>query len=164
MIESLKFLVSPDNYIVDLQKLSKLQDTSIHVFKMMLAQLHNKYAPYWAVSMIIMLGTGLATTWIKTGGFWNAWVIDIAGPAWSYILIRGLFTTYSNNAWRRFFSPWKTLLLILTAAYTIEMLQYFNFYPSTFDPLDFVAYSALVIPAFLIDYLIVKRSKSKEIG
>ena len=112
---------------------------------------HDKYAPYWAITLIILCGTGLATIWINFGYFWKGYVLDMTGPAWNYILFRGLFTAKTNNAWTRFFTPTKTLLIFLFFCISIEITQYFNLYDSTYDPWDFPAYISILVPLFLLD-------------
>ena len=74
---------------------------------------HDKLAPYWATGLVVFCGTGLATIWIDLGAFWKGYVLDMTGPAWNYILFRGLFTSYTENAWIRFFTPKKTLCIFI---------------------------------------------------
>jgi len=112
---------------------------------------HDKYAPYWALAIIMLGGTGLATIWIDLGIFWKGYVLDMTGPAWNYILFRGLFTAQTNNAWTRFFTPKKTLSIFLFVCLGIEAAQYFKLYDATYDPWDFLAYISILIPLFLID-------------
>ena len=121
--------------------------------------LHNQYAPYWAAAMITLVVIGLLLSWLKPGGFWKAYVLDMVGPAWNYILVRGLFTAKAENIWTRFFKPTRTILIILAAAFTIESIQYFNLYDSTFDPWDFLAYSSILIPVYLIDRWLMAMDK-----
>ena len=118
--------------------------------------LHNKYAPYWAAALVLLMAAGLSTIWLKPGGIWNSYVLDICGPAWTYILIRGLFTSKSDNAWTRFFNPLRSFLVIVLAAFGIEIIQYFGLYESTFDPWDFPAYLLILLPLFLRDRKIAK--------
>ena len=112
---------------------------------------HDKYAPNWAITLIFLCGTGLATIWISLGHFWKGYVLDMTGPAWNYILFRGLFTAKTNNAWTRFFTPTKTLLIFLFVCISIEIIQYFNLYDSTYDPWDFPAYVSILVPLFILD-------------
>ena len=44
---------------------------------------HNRFAPYWAVVMLVFGVSGLSTTWIDLGDFWQGYVLDITGPAWN---------------------------------------------------------------------------------
>jgi hypothetical protein len=119
--------------------------------------IHDQCAPYWASTFILLVATGLSTIWFKMGGFWNGYVLDMVGPAWTYILFRGLFTAQVDNQWTRFFTPLTTLMILLIMAYGIEILQYFRVYASTFDPWDFVAYSSILVPVFIIDLLLTKQ-------
>ena len=112
---------------------------------------HDDLAPYWAFGLIFLCGTGLATIWIDLGAFWKGYVLDMTGPAWNYILFRGLFTSSAENAWTRFFTPKKTLFIFLFVCAEIEFAQYFNLYESTYDPWDFLAYVSILIPLFLLD-------------
>ncbi len=84
-------------------------------------------------------------------------MLDITGPAWNYILFRGLFTNKANNAWTRFFTPKRTVAIFLIVCAGIETLQYFKLYNATFDPWDFLAYGSILIPLFLIDLNLTKQ-------
>lgn len=118
---------------------------------------HDKYAPCWAIILVILMITGLSTLWYKEGSFWNGYILDMVGPAWTYILFRGLFTTKADNIWTRFFRPTKTLIILLVVVYGIEILQYFKVYYATFDPLDIVAYSSILVPIFIIDLFLTRK-------
>ena len=112
---------------------------------------HNKNAPFWAITLVICCAVGISTSWLDFGPFWKGYVLDITGPAWNYILVRGLFTKYTDNAWRRFFTPIRTYFIFVLVCFAIENAQFFNLYDATFDSLDFVAYVSLLTPAFLLD-------------
>ncbi|MBI9066706.1 MAG: hypothetical protein JEZ09_05395 [Salinivirgaceae bacterium] len=120
--------------------------------------IHDKYAPYWAIALVVLVGTGLSTIWVDLGAFWKGYVLDMTGPAWNYILFRGLFTSYTNNVWTRFFKPKRTLTLFLLVCFGIETMQYLNIYDSTFDLWDLLAYVSILIPLFFID---LKLNKTK---
>ena len=109
-------------------------------------KIHNKYAPFWAVVMFLTCLCGILTIYIDLGAFWKGYVLDICGPAWNYILLRGLFTRYKENLWTKFFTPLKTFLIIVTLCFFIEFLQYLKIYDSVFDPLDLAAYLLLIMP------------------
>jgi len=55
---------------------------------------HDKNAPYWAAAFILLGALGLSTIWFNFGKFWKGYMLDMAGPAWNYILFRGLYTYY----------------------------------------------------------------------
>ncbi|PLX09859.1 MAG: hypothetical protein C0596_00835 [Marinilabiliales bacterium] len=121
--------------------------------------LHNKYAPYWAIAMLISGFIGLAPLWFDVPSVWSSYGLDAFGPAWNYILFRGLFTVEADNKWTRFWTPIRTFLVFIFFSFSIEILQYFEVYDSTFDPLDLLAYCLVLIPVFIIDFLIVKKNK-----
>lgn len=120
---------------------------------------HDKYAPYWAATLLVLVILGLSTIWIDLGKFWKGYVLDMTGPAWNYILFRGLNTTYSDNAWRRFFTPNRTLAIFITVCIGIETMQYFKIYNSTFDLWDLLAYISILVPLYLIDCGLNKKNK-----
>jgi len=120
---------------------------------------HNKYAPYWAGMLLLLWLIGLATIWINLGAFWKGYVLDIAGPAWNYILFRGLFTNKANNAWTRFFTPKITITIFLIVCVGIETSQYLKLYDATADAWDLLAYISILVPLFVVDMKIIKHSE-----
>jgi hypothetical protein len=114
-------------------------------------EIHNKNAPYWAITLVICGGIGISTMWLDFGPFWKGYVLDITGPAWNYILIRGLFTKYTENAWRKFFTPINTYFIFVIVCFLIETSQFMNLYDSTFDSMDYIAYVSLLTPLFIMD-------------
>ena len=127
----------------------------------LLKKRHDRNAPFWAAGLIILGLTGLATTWINLGDFWKGYVLDMVGPAWNYILFRGLFTHKHVNAWTRFFTPIKTLSVFIIVSFGIEYAQYLELYDATYDPWDFVAYISFLIPLFILDII---QNKCKKIN
>jgi len=113
--------------------------------------IHDKYAPYWALALLLFWAVGISTIWIDLGDFWKGYILDMFGPAWNYILFRGLFTAKANNAWTRFFTPTRTFIIFLLVCIVIETLQYYNIYNSTYDKWDFLAYVSILVPLFIID-------------
>ena len=92
------------------------------------ATLHNKRAPYWAAVMLLSAFAGISTVYVDWGSFWNGYMLDAGGPAWNYILFRGLFTYKVENAWARFFTPVRTVMIFSMVCISIELLQYFEVY------------------------------------
>ncbi len=120
---------------------------------------HNILAPYWAILFILLWGIGLSTLWVDYGTFWKGYLLDIAGPAWNYILFRGLFTFKADNKWTRFFSPNKTFFIFVFVCFSIELIQYFKLYDATYDPYDLLAYVSLLFPLYLIDSYNFKKDR-----
>lgn len=112
---------------------------------------HDAAAPFWAAALVALCLTGLATIWLDLGSFWKGYVLDMTGPAWNYILFRGLFTSKAHNAWTRFFTPVTTVVSFLAFCFGVECAQYFGLYDATFDPWDLLAYVSIVVPLFLVD-------------
>jgi len=112
---------------------------------------HDRAAPYWAAALAILCAVGVSTGAVHLGAFWKGYVLDMTGPAWTYILIRGRFTAWTDNVWTRFFTPTRTFLLLFAVAFAIEGAQYLDLYEATWDPWDLVAHMSLLLPAYLID-------------
>jgi len=129
--------------------------------KTMLQKRHNKFAPYWAAGLFLLCASGIATVWVDFGNFWKGYVLDMAGPAWTYILFRGMYTNYAENVWTKFFTPEKTLIIFICVSFGIETAQYFNLYESTFDPWDYPAYVSILIPLYVLDSYQHRVIKSK---
>ena len=123
---------------------------------------HNKNAPYWAITFVILLATGLLTINFDFGSFWKSYILDMVGPAWNYILFRGLFTNKVSNIWTRLFTATNTFLLLVFVSIGFETIQYFELYDSTFDGWDIVAYISLLIPMYIIDLYQSKDNNLKS--
>lgn len=117
---------------------------------------HDKAAPWWALTLVVLGVTGVSTTFVSLGAFWDGYVLDMTGPAWNYILFRRLFHGWSDDVWTRFFTPLRTLVIFVFVAFGIEFIQYLELYDSTFDPWDLLAYVSLLVPLSLVDHLIRK--------
>lgn len=114
---------------------------------------HDKFAPCWAAAIVVLGVTGLSTIWFDLGAFWKGYVLDMTGPAWNYILFRGLYTAWADNVWTRFFTPVRTFVIFILVCFGIEAMQYFKIYDSTFDPWDLAAYVSILTPLFIIDLI-----------
>jgi len=132
------------------------------MMKSQIEKRHDKFAPYWAFGMFVFSVTGLSTIWFDLGDFWKGYVLDITGPAWNYILFRGLFTSYADNVWTLFFTPRRTLFIFLLVCMLIEGAQYLNLYKATYDPWDLVSYVSFLIPLFILDSIQLNWNTAKE--
>jgi len=120
----------------------------------------------WKVALIVLGSIGLMTCLIKIPGFWSGYVLDIVGPAWNYILLRGIYHSQNTSFLFIKFSPEGAVLLIMAICFIIETSQYLNFYNAYFDPYDYLAYVSLLLPVYFLDKHFSssrgKESKSKE--
>ena len=40
---------------------------------------HDKHAPYWAIGLVLLGATGLATIWLDISPFWKGYVLELKG-------------------------------------------------------------------------------------
>ena len=104
----------------------------------------------WKISLILFGIISLSTGLSKRPGFWTSYVLDMAGPAWNYILIRGQYSDKQTFCSFRF-GPEFALFLIIGICFLIETSQFFKLYQAHFDPWDYLAYISILIPCYLID-------------
>ena len=112
---------------------------------------------YWAAALIVFGTISLATGLVRISDFWSGYVLDIFGPAWNYILFRGLFSESQPAMLSRFLKPEAAVVLIAALCFLIEATQYLDWYESHYDPFDFIAYVALLIPCYVADRLLSNR-------
>ena len=115
---------------------------------------------YWKVTLVTFGTISLATGIIRVPGFWSSYMLDIMGPAWNYILIRGLFSRTQPAMLSRILTPEAALVLIVATCFLVEAAQYLQLYESTYDPFDFVAYVSLIVPCCIIDRRLLKQLSS----
>ena len=115
---------------------------------------------YWKAALITFGTIALASGLVRGPGFWSSYALDVVGPAWIYILVRGLFSKTQPAMLAQFLSPEGALVIMVAACFLIEAAQYFRLYEAHFDPLDFVAYVSLLVPCYVTDRWLVSRRKS----
>lgn len=106
---------------------------------------------FWKISLILLCLIGLSTGLMSSAGFWTSYVLDIAGPAWCYILIRAQYKSTGSTFLSIKFTPEIAAILIVGICAIIETSQYFHLYDAHFDPYDYLAYVSGVIPFYIID-------------
>lgn len=114
----------------------------------------------WASALIILGTIGLATGFFRLPGLWSGYVLDAVGPAWNYILIRGLFAKRQPTVVSGFFTPEAALAFIIAVCFLIEGAQYLNLYEAHYDAFDFLAYVSLLVPCYVIDRWLLHRRSS----
>jgi len=115
---------------------------------------------FWKIALIFLGLTALSTGLVKDSEFWTGYVLDITGPAWCYILIRGRYKENNTSFFGIRFSAWAAFLLILGVCFIVESLQYIELYESTFDPIDYPSYFSLIIVVFSIDIWLIQKRKN----
>jgi len=109
---------------------------------------------WWIVAGVSLLLLGLSAEWARRRGlpgFWTSYVVDFAGPAWTYIILRAQATAHRRSPlWRRF-TPGPTAIVVVLACFFIEGMQYLELYDAHFDPWDLVAYASGVLVLYAID-------------
>jgi len=116
---------------------------------------------FWKITIVLLGSTVLATCLIRIPGFWSSYVLDMAGPAMGYILLRAQYTTKESTFLSIKFTPVSAALLCSGICFVVETSQYFKIYEAHFDPFDYIAYASLVLPCFLIDKWLVKKLGEK---
>ena len=113
-------------------------------------------AIFWKITLICFGLIALSSGVFKESNFWSGYVLDIAGPAWIYMLIRAQYNS-KEKFFNIKFSPELALFLMITLSFAIEIMQYFEVYNSTYDPFDFLAYVSGTFVIYIIDKIIIKK-------
>lgn len=114
----------------------------------------NKATLFWKVVLIGLGLISLSTGFLKSPGFWWGYVLDIAGPARAYVLLRAQYKAGNSGFLTIRFIPEMTLVIIIAICYLIEAAQYLNIYNAHFDPYDFLEYISGILPVYLVDKLL----------
>ena len=105
----------------------------------------------WASTLVTLGLVALLSGTIRSPGFASSYLLDLVGPPWIYVLLRGRYAHGAPRPMLPGLTPGRALTLVLGGCALIEAAQYLGVYESTFDPWDFVAYAVLVVPAYLLD-------------
>lgn len=116
---------------------------------------------YWKAALVTLGAVALASALVRGRGFWSSYVLDIVGPAWIYILVRGQFSRKQPAMLSALLSPGGALAIVLAACFLIEAAQYLRLYDARFDRLDLVAYVSLVLPCYMVERWLIGRRTSR---
>ena len=116
----------------------------------------------WKIAIMLFGTIALLSGLVKDPGFWSSYVLDIVGPAWNYILLRGLYTSKKSTFMSLKFTPETAAFIILGTCVLVETAQYFKLYDAYFDPYDFLAYVSLLLPCYLLDKYLLNRFPEAE--
>ena len=126
----------------------------------MTEQIKNNLIIFWKVIVILLGINSLSTGLYKGSGFWTSYVLDIAGPAWGYVLIRVQYRLNTERFMSIRFSPEIAFLVIVGICFIIETMQFFEIYNSTFDLYDLMAYFSGVLVVYVIDKICKAKRKT----
>ena len=112
------------------------------------------YIRIWKAVVIVLGIISLSSGLLKTPGFWSSYLLDIAGPAWGYVLLRAQYKAGDHRFLSLRFSREGALVTIIVICFTIETAQFFELYVAYFDPYDYLAYLSGILPVYLFDRLL----------
>jgi len=116
---------------------------------------------FWKTTLICFGLIALSSGLFKISKFWSGYALDMAGPAWIYMLIRGQY-----NSKKRFlnikFSPEIAFALVLVLCFAIEIMQFFEIYNATYDPYDYLAYFSATSLIYLTDKMLNSKRRTSE--
>jgi hypothetical protein len=108
----------------------------------------------WKAVVIILGFISLSSGLLEAPGFWSSYLLDIAGPAWGYVLLRARYKSGEARFLSIRFNPEGALLTIVIICFVIETAQYFKLYEAYFDPYDYLAYISGILIVYLFDKLL----------
>ena len=125
--------------------------------------LHNREL-LWKVLLITLGIISLSSGFIKSPGFWTSYALDIAGPAWIYLLLRGQYNLEKSAFLSIKFTANQAISLVIGIGFIIEIMQYYKIYEAHYDPYDFIAYVSLSIPVYLLDKWLIRRQNKENVS
>ena len=110
---------------------------------------------FWLTFGAFFLTAGLNMAHISAG-FATNHLADLAGPAWLYIVFRGLATLQRRTQFGRVLgaTPARAALILFAGSTITEVSQYYwpiGLFPGRFDPLDILTYACGLLPLYLLD-------------
>jgi hypothetical protein len=114
----------------------------------------------WRVASIVCLGAYLVAAALNmthtAAGFATNHLADIAGPAWLYIISRGLGAPHRHTRIRRLVGATaeRAAAILFLASTATEISQRFwpsGPFPGRFDPFDIGAFALGIMPLYLLD-------------
>ena len=123
--------------------------------------MHQLNIRIWKTVVILLGIVSLSSGLIKTPGFWSSYLLDIAGPALGYVLIRAQYKKEDSGFFSFRFSPEGALFTIIIICFLIETAQYLELYTAYFDPIDYLAYISGVLPVYLLDRFLSSSSQEE---
>ena len=117
-------------------------------------KLKSKTTLFWKVILIVLGIISLSSGLIRSPGFWSAYLLDIEGPAWGYVLLGARYKAGDSGFLTFRFSPEVALAVTIIICYLIKVAQSLEIYNPHFDPYDFLAYITGILPVYPVDKLL----------
>jgi hypothetical protein len=100
-------------------------------------------------------------------GFATNHLADLVGPAWLYIVFRGLAEPQKRNRLGRFIgaTPERAAIILCVGSAATEITQIYwpsGLFAGRFDPLDIVAFAIGLFPLYLVDKKLQASSRATE--
>ena len=100
-------------------------------------------------------------------GFATNHLADLVGPAWLYIVFRGLAEPEKRNRLGRFIgaTPERAAIILFAGSSATEIAQIYwpsGLFAGRFDPLDIVAFAIGLFPLYLVDTRLQASSRATE--
>jgi len=114
----------------------------------------------WRLLSRVLFGAFLITAALNmTGtaaGFATDHLADLVGPAWLYVVFRGLAEPAKGSRLRQLLgaSPERAAIVLFAGSTATEITQIFwpsGVFAGRFDPLDISAFALGILPLYLID-------------
>jgi hypothetical protein len=100
-------------------------------------------------------------------GFATNHLADVVGPAWLYIVFRGLAEPEKRNRLGRFLgaTPERAAAILFVGSCATEITQIYwpsGLFRGRFDPLDMAAFAIGLLPLYLVDKKLQASSRDTE--
>jgi hypothetical protein len=120
----------------------------------------------WVLFSAFLVAAALNMT-DTSAGFATNHMADVVGPAWLYIVFRGLAEPQKRNRLGRFIgaTPERAAIMLFVGSSATEITQIYwpsGLFAGRFDPLDIVAFAIGLFPLYLVDKKLQASSRAPE--
>lgn len=127
----------------------------------------------WRLLSWILFGAFLVAAVLNmtetAAGFATNHLADLVGPAWLYIVFRGLAEPEKRNRLGRTLgaTPERAATILFIGSSVTEIAQIYwptGVFAGTFDPLDIVAFAIGILPLYLADKVLSSAARTPHPG
>lgn len=125
----------------------------------------------WRVVSWVLFGAFLVAAVLNmtetAAGFATNHLADVVGPAWLYIVFRGLAEPEKRNRLGRFLgaTPERAAAILFVGSCATEITQIYwpsGLFGGRFDPLDMAAFAIGLLPLYLVDKKLQASARDTE--